>query len=641
MLRFWRIRCVKQFFTRLEKDIRFSYFWVRCARLLSVTLFSIHCAGCLYYMLADRYPHKGKTWIGAVIPNFKETSPRTRYISAIYWSITTMTTVGYGDLHAVNTMEMIFIIFYMLFNLGLTAYLIGNMTNLVVEGTRRTMEFRNSIEAASNFVYRNRLPPMLKEQILAYMCLRFKAERLNQHQLIEQLPKSICKSICQHLFFPTVEKVYLFKGVSKEILLSLVAKMNAEYIPPKEDVIMQNEAAEDVYIIVSGEVEIIDSVIEKEIILGTLTTGDMLGEVGALCCRSQSYTYRTKTFTELLMLKTGALIEAMQIKKEDNILILKNFLQHFKELKDLSIKDVMMENIEEEEPNMAVNLLTVAGTGNAAFLEELLRAGLDPDIGDSKGKTPLHIAASNGHEECVKVLLKHTCNIHIKDMNGNTALWYAIASKHYSIFRILYQLSALSDPYTAGNLLCLAAKRNDLTVMNELLKQGLNIDSKDGHGMKPIQIAMTENLVDMVQLLVLNGADIADIHIPEFSESTLIELLQKREIGHLINVNEAMPGEFVLKGENQEEKKQIRGRYNGVECPRVSIYRGHPIVRREKCFTEAGKLIRLPDSLEKLKIIAGEKFEFDARDAIVTNEEGAEINGIDVIRDNDKLFIVE
>lgn len=52
-----------------------------------------------------------------------------------------MTTVGYGDLHAVNTIEMIFIIFYMLFNLGLTAYLIGNMTNLVVEGTRRTMEF--------------------------------------------------------------------------------------------------------------------------------------------------------------------------------------------------------------------------------------------------------------------------------------------------------------------------------------------------------------------------------------------------------------------------------------------------------------------------------------------------------------------
>ena len=36
VLRLWRLRKVKQFFTRLEKDIRFSYFWVRCARLVAV-----------------------------------------------------------------------------------------------------------------------------------------------------------------------------------------------------------------------------------------------------------------------------------------------------------------------------------------------------------------------------------------------------------------------------------------------------------------------------------------------------------------------------------------------------------------------------------------------------------------------------
>jgi len=190
-------------------------------------------------------------------------------------------------------------------------------------------------------------------------------------------------------------------------------------------------------------------------------------------------------------------------------------------------------------------------------------------------------------------------------MNGDTALWYAIASKHHSIFRILYQLSALSDPYTAGNLLCTAAKRNDITVMNELLKQGLNIDSKDRHGMTAIQIAMAENHVDMVQLLVMNGADVTDVHVHEFSASILNEILQKREIGHLINVSEVMPSEFVLKVKNHEEQKQIWGRYNGLECPRVSIYRGHPVVRRERGFIEAGKLIRLPDSLEKLKTIAG------------------------------------
>lgn len=59
----------------------------------------------------------------------------------MYWSITTLSTTGYGDLHATNTKEMVFDIFYMLFNLGLTSYLIGNMTNLVVHGTSRTRKF--------------------------------------------------------------------------------------------------------------------------------------------------------------------------------------------------------------------------------------------------------------------------------------------------------------------------------------------------------------------------------------------------------------------------------------------------------------------------------------------------------------------
>lgn len=185
-------------FCRLEKDIRFNYFWIRCSKLISVshlgksklflsflqewkiwtcfhvlchycqpamclrkfigrnllinnwhicneqmqvTLFAVHCAGCFNYMIADRYPNPEKTWIGAVMPTFRSESLWTRYVTGLYWSITTLTTTGYGDLHAENPREMLFDICYMMFNLGLTAYLIGNMTNLVVHGTSRTRNF--------------------------------------------------------------------------------------------------------------------------------------------------------------------------------------------------------------------------------------------------------------------------------------------------------------------------------------------------------------------------------------------------------------------------------------------------------------------------------------------------------------------
>lgn len=103
--------------------------------------------------------------------------------------------------------------------------------------------------------------------------------------------------------------------------------MTAEYLPPREDVVMQNEAPEDVYIIVSGEVEIIDCETEKEQVVGALQSGDIFGEVGALCSRPQDYTYRTKSLSQLLRLKRNDLTEAMHSQHEDNITIIKNFLQ--------------------------------------------------------------------------------------------------------------------------------------------------------------------------------------------------------------------------------------------------------------------------------------------------------------------------
>ncbi|GJN14480.1 hypothetical protein PR202_gb01315 [Eleusine coracana subsp. coracana] len=646
ILRLWRLRKVKQLFTRLEKDIRFSYFWIRCARLVAVTLFLVHCAGCLYYLIADRYPDRDKTWIGAVIPNFRQASLRIRYISSVYWSITTMTTVGYGDLHAENTVEMVFNIFYMLFNLGLTSYLIGNMTNLVVEGTRRTMEFRNSIRAASSFVGRNHLPPRLKQQILAYMCLKFRAESLNQQQLMDQLPKSICKSICDYLFLPVVKDVYLFKGVSKEVLLCLVTKMKPEYIPPKEDVIVQNEAPDDVYVVVSGEVEVIFFNGDGEQVVTLLRTGDMFGEVSALSDRKQSFTFRTRTLSQLLRLKQATLKEAMQSRPEDSVVIIRNFLKHQIEMHDMKVEDLLGDSTGE---NNDSNLLTVAAMGNSGFLEDLLRAGMDPDVGDAKGRTALHIAASKGYEDCVLMLLKHACNVNIRDAQGNTALWNAIAARHHKTFNILYHFARASAPHAGGDLLCRAARRGDVDTLRELLKHGLDVDAEDHDGATPLRAALDEGRADAARFLIMNGASVdkASLDAGEgscgpLSPDEVLELLRKREIGHQITIRDDAPAPAVAvaardggsSGKGRQGTKPDGARWS----LRVSIYKGHPFLRNQ--FSETGKLINLPGTMQDFKAVIGEKLKVDAGNAMIVNDEGAEIDSIDVIRDNDKLFVV-
>ncbi|WJX93202.1 hypothetical protein P8452_74760 [Trifolium repens] len=339
MLRLWRLRRVSSLFARLEKNIHYNYFWTRCSKLIAVTLFAVHCAGCVNYLIADSYPDSKRTWIGSVYPNFKEMSLWDRYVTSMYWSIVTLTTTGYGDLHANNTREMLFDIFYMLFNLGLTAYIIGNMTNLVVQWTSHTRNFRDTVRAASEFAKRNHLPHDKQDQILSYLCLRFKTEGLKQQETINCMPKAIRASITHHLFFPIVQNSYLFQRVSPDFLFQLVTEMEAEYFPPKEDVMLQNESPTDLYMLVSGAVELIHNVDGRDQVLQTeISAGDTIGEIGVLYNRPQPFTVRTKKLSQILRLSRTSLMNALHANPEAAPIIMTNLFMRLNGQEDLGFE---------------------------------------------------------------------------------------------------------------------------------------------------------------------------------------------------------------------------------------------------------------------------------------------------------------
>lgn len=108
----------------------------------------------------------------------------------------------------------------------------------------------------------------------------------------------------------------------------------------------------------------------------------------------------------------------------------------------------------------------------------------------------------------------------------------------------------------------------------------------------------------MVKLLVMNGADTDEMDLSKAPLANLNEMLQKREVGYRITVPDMLPNGVILRREEGEEESNL-GRSKGMCSLRVSIYRGHPEVRRASCCSEAGRLIRLPNSLVELKSFAG------------------------------------
>lgn len=89
---------------------------------------------------------------------------------------------------------------------------------------------RDTIQAASSFAQRNQLPGRLQDQMLAHLCLKFRtdSEGLQQQETLDALPKAIRSSISHYLFYSLVDKVYLFNGVSNDLLFQLVSSNQSQ-----------------------------------------------------------------------------------------------------------------------------------------------------------------------------------------------------------------------------------------------------------------------------------------------------------------------------------------------------------------------------------------------------------------------------
>ncbi|KAL1300938.1 hypothetical protein HN51_045560 [Arachis hypogaea] len=340
MLRLWRLRHVSEFFSRLEKDIRISYTATRFCKLICVTLFAVHFAGCMYFWLAFHHKTPENTWLHKELPDFKYRSVWLCYIYSMYWSITTLTTVGYGDLYAVNTEEKVYSSLFMLFNIGLTAYIIGNMTNLAVHNTVRTFAMRDAFNRVLRYASKSRLPKRLKEQMLAHKELKLKMEESQQQEVLQDIPKAIRSSIAQHLFSNVVDKAYLFKGVSDECIIQLASDMKAEYYLPKVDIILQNEMPIYFYILVYGSLDLFIHKNGSEQLLFELEPGGMAGEIGGMFNIPQPFTVRTRRLSQVIRINQHQFKQMMQPFNNDGKQIINNFIKYLREQRGSVLEEI-------------------------------------------------------------------------------------------------------------------------------------------------------------------------------------------------------------------------------------------------------------------------------------------------------------
>ena len=136
------------------------------------------------------------------------------FISVIYYSITCLSTVGYGDIVAQTNLEKCVAMFFMLAGVGFFSFIMGSFIEILQSfnfnhGTEdRTYELNNWMKLLLRFRENKPLPPNLMKEIHNHFKYYWTHNRIKQvtkdNEYIRGLPKNLKRAIILHFLFDDI-----------------------------------------------------------------------------------------------------------------------------------------------------------------------------------------------------------------------------------------------------------------------------------------------------------------------------------------------------------------------------------------------------------------------------------------------------
>uniref|UniRef100_A0A7N8YNE5 Serine/threonine-protein phosphatase 6 regulatory ankyrin repeat subunit A-like n=1 Tax=Mastacembelus armatus TaxID=205130 RepID=A0A7N8YNE5_9TELE len=182
--------------------------------------------------------------------------------------------------------------------------------------------------------------------------------------------------------------------------------------------------------------------------------------------------------------------------------------------------DVLMETsgtdiLSDSESQAPVSPLHLAAYhGHCGALEVLLSSLLDVDVCSREGQTPLSLACSSGHQECVSLLLHHGASPMTRDYtHKKTAIHAAAMNGHPECLRLLMSSNTqhinVDIQDTNGQTpLMLAVLNGHTECVYSLLSQGASVEKQDRWGRTALHRGAVTGQEECVEALLQRGASV-------------------------------------------------------------------------------------------------------------------------------------
>ncbi|XP_017793021.1 PREDICTED: potassium voltage-gated channel protein eag [Habropoda laboriosa] len=238
-------------------------------------------------------------------------SRRTMYVTALYFTMTCMTSVGFGNVAAETDNEKIFTICMMIIAALLYATIFGHVTTIIQQMTSATAKYHDMLNNVREFMKLHEVPKALSERVMDYVVSTWAMTKgLDTDKVLNYCPKDMKADICVHLNRKVFNEHPAFRLASDGCLRALAMHFTMSHSAPGDLLYHTGESIDSLCFIVTGSLE----VIQDDEVVAILGKGDVFGDsfwtnpsVG-----QSAANVRALTYCDLHTIKRDRLLEVLE-----------------------------------------------------------------------------------------------------------------------------------------------------------------------------------------------------------------------------------------------------------------------------------------------------------------------------------------
>ncbi|KAM8731444.1 voltage-gated inwardly rectifying potassium channel KCNH2 isoform 2-T2 [Acanthopagrus schlegelii] len=202
-------------------------------------------------------------------------SIKDKYVTALYFTFSSLTSVGFGNVSPNTNSEKIFSICVMLIGSLMYASIFGNVSAIIQRLYSGTARYHTQMLRVREFIRFHQIPNPLRQRLEEYFQHAWSyTNGIDMNAVLKGFPECLQADICLHLNRTLLQNCKAFKGSTKGCLRALAMKFKTTHAPPGDTLVHAGDVLTALYFISRGSIEIL----RGDVVVAILGKNDIFGE---------------------------------------------------------------------------------------------------------------------------------------------------------------------------------------------------------------------------------------------------------------------------------------------------------------------------------------------------------------------------